>query len=82
MIAADEIVGEIMRRHPHTIRVFLDFRFGCVGCPIAGMHSVADAAREHGVELEALLNTLDAALLASSHGRTLGEISKPGQSDR
>ena len=33
-------VDEVMRRWPATIRVFLDFRMGCVGCPIGGFHTV------------------------------------------
>jgi hybrid cluster-associated redox disulfide protein len=41
-------VDEVMRRWPATIRVFLDFRMGCVGCPIGGFHTVADACKEHG----------------------------------
>ena len=32
---ADLTVDDVMRRWPATIRVFLDFRMGCVGCPIA-----------------------------------------------
>ena len=29
------LVEDVMSRWPATIRVFLDFRMGCVGCPIA-----------------------------------------------
>ena len=46
----DDIVGEVMTARPATIRVFLDFRMGCVGCPIASFHSVDDACKEHGVD--------------------------------
>ena len=35
-IGFDDIVGEVMTAWPATIRVFLDFRMGCVGCPISG----------------------------------------------
>jgi hybrid cluster-associated redox disulfide protein len=37
-----------MRRWPAAIRAFLDFRMNCVGCPIAGFHTVEDSCREHG----------------------------------
>ncbi|HEY8334893.1 MAG TPA: DUF1858 domain-containing protein [Tardiphaga sp.] len=62
--AADMTVDEVMRRWPATIRVFLDFNMGCVGCPIATFHSVDDACREHKVG-QAFLQALRAAAAAS-----------------
>lgn len=59
-IRFDDPVDEVMRRSPQTIRVFLEFRMRCVGCPIACFHSVDDAAREHGVDREAFLRALRA----------------------
>jgi hybrid cluster-associated redox disulfide protein len=47
---ADTTVDEIMNRCPETIRVFLDYRMRCVGCPIGCFHTIADAAREHGAD--------------------------------
>ena len=38
--------------------MFLDFRMGCVGCPIACFHTVDDACREHGVDRDAFLDAL------------------------
>ena len=57
-IGLDDIVGEVMNAQPATIRVFLDFRMGCVGCPIAAFHSVDDACREHGVDRDEFLAAL------------------------
>ena len=59
-ILFDDLVDEVMSRSPQTIRVFLEFRMRCVGCPIACFHSVDDAAREHGVDREAFLKALQA----------------------
>jgi hybrid cluster-associated redox disulfide protein len=56
------LVDEVMRHWPQTIRVFLDFRFGCVGCPIACFHSVADAALEHGADCAAFVEALKVAV--------------------
>ena len=36
----DDLVDEVMRSHPTTIRIFLDFKMGCVGCPIACFHTL------------------------------------------
>jgi hybrid cluster-associated redox disulfide protein len=60
-IDIDDVVGEVMTAWPATIRVFLDFRMGCVGCPIAEFHSVDDACKEHGVECDDFLAGLRAA---------------------
>jgi hybrid cluster-associated redox disulfide protein len=57
-IEFDDPVDDVMRRAPETIRVFLQFRMGCVGCPIACYHTVDDACREHGVDRDAFLDAL------------------------
>jgi hybrid cluster-associated redox disulfide protein len=56
----DDIVGEVMNARPATIRVFLDFRMGCVGCPIAAFHTVDDACKEHGIDRDKFLAALRA----------------------
>jgi hybrid cluster-associated redox disulfide protein len=57
-IGFDDLVDDVMRRSPPTIRVFLEFKMGCVGCPIACFHTVDDACREHGVDHDAFLDAL------------------------
>lgn len=54
------LVDDIMRSRPSTIRAFLDSRMNCPGCPIACFHTVNDACREHGVEVETFLPRLRA----------------------
>ncbi|MEH2540813.1 MULTISPECIES: DUF1858 domain-containing protein [unclassified Bradyrhizobium] len=54
----DLMVDDVMRRWPSTIRVFLDFRMRCVGCPIATFHSVDEACDEHSVDAAAFLSKL------------------------
>ena len=63
-ITPDLLVDDVMRRWPATIRVFLDFKFMCVGCPIGIFHSVEDACREHKTGTEAFLAALRAAAAA------------------
>jgi hybrid cluster-associated redox disulfide protein len=53
-----DLVDDVMRASPQTIRVFLQFKMGCVGCPIASFHTVEDACREHGIEPAAFLQAL------------------------
>ena len=53
-------VDQVMNRWPASIRVFMDFRMGCVGCPIAAFHSVEEACREHAIDGGAFLAALQA----------------------
>ena len=46
----DMTMDEMMLRWPATIRVVLDHRLLCVGCPVAGFHTVEDAIREHQID--------------------------------
>jgi hybrid cluster-associated redox disulfide protein len=55
---SDTLVDDVMREEPSTIRVFLDFKMRCVGCPIACFHTVNDACREHGVDRDRFLAVL------------------------
>lgn len=55
-----DLVDDVMRAAPKTIRVFLAHRMGCVGCPIATFHTVEDACREHGIDGNAFLRELQA----------------------
>ena len=49
-IGFDDLVNDVMNDWPATIRVFLDFKMGCVGCPIACFHTVDDACSEYHVD--------------------------------
>lgn len=57
-IDRDSLVDDIMREFPATIRIFLDYRMNCVGCPIGEFHTVEDSCREHNVNAEEFLAAL------------------------
>ncbi len=61
-IGFDDLVDDVMTGVPETIRVFLEFKMRCVGCPIACFHTVDDACREHGVDRDRFLNALRAVV--------------------
>jgi hybrid cluster-associated redox disulfide protein len=58
MISFYDLVDDVMRLNPQTIRAFLEFGMHCVGCPIATFHTVDDACREHGVDRDAFFKAL------------------------
>ncbi|WP_374304271.1 DUF1858 domain-containing protein [Ferrovibrio sp.] len=57
-IGPDDIVDDVLHRRPAVIRVFLDHRMRCVGCPIACFHSIEDACRAHGIPPDPFLSAL------------------------
>lgn len=65
-------VDEIMRRWPQTVRLFLDWGMGCIGCPIGDFHRLDDAAEAHGYEFDDLC----AAVLLAAERSTIS-ISVP-----
>ncbi|WP_022722474.1 DUF1858 domain-containing protein [Rhodopseudomonas sp. B29] len=60
------LVEDVMRDYPATIRVFLDFRLGCVGCAIASFHTLEDTCREHGIAEAPFLTALREAAARGS----------------
>ncbi|WP_367615131.1 DUF1858 domain-containing protein [Rhodoplanes serenus] len=80
MIDSDRLVVEVMRETPATVRVFLDHRMRCVGCPIGPFHTVADACREHGIDPVRFIAALRAAAAAPARGVPLrGPRPRPRQ---
>lgn len=64
IVESSQLVDDVMRRWPMTIRVFLKHRMHCVGCPIACFHTVEEACREHGVDSGVFLADLQRAVAA------------------
>ena len=58
----DLTVDTVMTRWPATIRVFLDRRMLCVGCPVGGLHTLQEAAAAHDLPLADLMAELVAAM--------------------
>ncbi len=51
-----------MRKWPETIAVLIRHGMLCVGCPIAIYHTVTEACEEHGVDEDAFVGELLAAI--------------------
>lgn len=60
-------VEVVMGRWPQTVIVFHKARMMCVGCACASFCTVSDAARFHGVALEAFLAQLQTAIAAPTN---------------
>jgi hybrid cluster-associated redox disulfide protein len=74
-----ETVDSVMRRWPATIRVFIEHRMLCIGCPIGTLHTVEEACRAHGLDPDELQKALSRA--ACRPGRHSHEEGEPSASN-
>lgn len=61
-ITKDMLIGEIVSGDERTIPVLLDAGMHCLGCPSAQGESLAEACMVHGIEVDELVEKLNAAL--------------------
>lgn len=76
----DMTMDEIMRAWPEAIRVVLDHGLLCVGCPIAGFHTVEDAIREHGIDGTRFRTALFAVIEHAKSDETQSSSMRPSAS--
>ena len=61
-ITKDMKIGEVVEQYPQTIEVFLSHGLMCFGCAVARFENLEQGAVAHGIEVEPLLNDLNAAV--------------------
>ena len=61
-IRMDMTMDTIMAEMPEVIPVLLKYKILCVGCLLTPFHDIMDAAREHGLDEEQLLNEMKRAV--------------------
>ncbi|OPY73516.1 MAG: hypothetical protein A4E64_02509 [Syntrophorhabdus sp. PtaU1.Bin058] len=62
MIDKKMSIEEIVKKYPETIPVFEKYGLGCVGCEAALFEDVQQGAAIHGIDIDALLNSLNQVL--------------------
>jgi hybrid cluster-associated redox disulfide protein len=55
-------IGEIVQQYPQTIEVFLRHGLMCFGCAIARFENIEQGALAHGIDVQALINDLNAVV--------------------
>jgi hybrid cluster-associated redox disulfide protein len=58
-LTPDDIVAALLARRPDRVRVFLDRRMACPGCPMAGHATLADVAAIYGLDVRELIAALE-----------------------
>ena len=61
-ITKDMLIGQIVTGDERTIPVLLDAGMHCLGCPSARSESLEDACAVHGVDVDEMVNKINAFL--------------------
>ena len=59
-------IGEVVQKYPQTIEVFLRHGLMCFGCAIARFENVEQGAQAHGIDVNALMKDLNAAVVETN----------------
>ena len=60
-------IGDVVQNYPQTIEVFLKHGLMCFGCAIARFENVEQGAMAHGIDVDTLMNDLNAAVPQSTN---------------
>ena len=61
-ITKDTIIGDILDIAPDTAPIFLSIGMHCLGCPSSRGETVEQACMVHGVDVDDLLEQLNASI--------------------
>jgi hybrid cluster-associated redox disulfide protein len=55
-------IREAIEKYPEIAPVFIQHGMGCLGCAIASFESIEEGALAHGIDVDALVADLNAAI--------------------
>ncbi len=59
-ITKDMTIGEILNVNPDVVPVLLDAGMHCLGCPASQAESLEEAAMVHGIDIDELMQKIQA----------------------
>jgi hybrid cluster-associated redox disulfide protein len=59
VITADMAIGDVLKKYPESLKVFLSHGLMCVGCAVARFENIEQGAMAHGINVEALMKDLN-----------------------
>jgi hybrid cluster-associated redox disulfide protein len=60
LIKKEMPIGDVVKKYPETIPVFMRHGLYCLGCAIASFESIGEGAMAHGIDIEVLVADLNA----------------------
>ncbi|KPK99464.1 MAG: hypothetical protein AMJ91_07755 [candidate division Zixibacteria bacterium SM23_73_3] len=64
-ITKDMTFGEVLKRHPETVKTFFQYGMHCFGCHLAVDETIEQGAMAHGVEIDKLIDDLNKTVAPS-----------------
>ena len=61
-IKREMTIQEVVNNFPETLEVFARYGLGCIGCHVAAFENVEQGAIAHGLDVDALMRDLNAAV--------------------
>lgn len=61
-ITKDMIIAQVLDEHPELVSTFFENGMMCIGCPSAQGESLEAACAVHGIDADALVEALNAAV--------------------
>ena len=61
-VSKETMIGDLLRIDQNVAPILLNIGMHCLGCPSAQSESLADACMVHGIEVDELVEKLNAAL--------------------
>ncbi len=52
-------ISEVLKLDMATAPIFLEYGMHCIGCPMASAESIEDASFTHGIDVDALIESLN-----------------------
>ena len=60
MIEKTMRIGDLLEAYPDKADILLEAGMHCLGCPASQMETLAEACEVHGIDVEELIETLNA----------------------
>jgi hybrid cluster-associated redox disulfide protein len=58
-ITKEMTFGEVLKKHPETVKIFFQYGMHCFGCHIAVSETIEQGALAHGVPVDQLMGDLN-----------------------
>lgn len=61
-ITKNDIIGDVLDKHPETAQLFFSIGMHCLGCPASRGETIEEACAVHGADADQLVASLNAAV--------------------
>jgi hybrid cluster-associated redox disulfide protein len=65
-ITKDMTFGEVLKKHPETVKTFFEYGMHCFGCHLSVAETIEQGAMAHGVEVDKLIEDLNKTVSSSA----------------